>query len=252
MRSSVIVAIFVAALGVASVAVADGRFGSSVAGHRDTLSANAIGEPGPRRLPPPTTAGAEPTLAVVGASIAAGTGAPGPEQAWPALLAKAIGWKVAVSADPGAGYLALGQHRRGPIRRLMDGLDLKRLHPAMVLVEAGYNDIAWPTSVVNAAVQDSIREIRTESPTSSIGLITVFPHGDRPTPEMSDTDTTIVAAARSIDPGVYVFDPLAMHWDFPRLPDRLHPDQLGHQWIADRLTTEFRTMGIARQGRPGP
>jgi acyl-CoA thioesterase I len=74
-------------------------------------------------------------------------------------------------------------------------------------------------------------------------VLTVFPRG-RPDPAAIATDQAIVAAARHADPEVIVFDPIAGHWQFPRIGDHLHPTPAGHEWIARRLATAFRRPGL--------
>jgi lysophospholipase L1-like esterase len=184
-----------------------------------------------------------PVLAVVGASISDGVGAGNPDRAYPALLAAQLGWQSMVSADPGAGYVALGNHKLGPMLRLLAKLQLTTHKPTMVIVQAGFNDIGKSPSELAANVSKVIGQIRTEAPDAAVGVITVFPMG-KPSESAWATDKVIVSAARSADPHVYVFDPLTSHWVFPTLSDRLHPTPVGHRWIADRLASDFRHDGL--------
>lgn len=241
-RRAVIVCVLTAFIGAVSV---------ETAGLRNTeyrlSSTNSVSTPGLRAAhsePAAPGSATPPVIAVIGASIACGTGAPSAQEAWPALLAKQIGWRSVVTAEPGAGYIALGAHQGGPMSKLLAGADLAHLQPAMVIVEAGFNDIGWPGPLLTFAVQDVIHQIQAQSPSSKVGVMTVFPLGDQPRPEAWATDAAIVSAAELADPQVYVFDPLATHWTFPRLPDGLHPNPVGHQWIADHMASELRRDGI--------
>ncbi len=194
----------------------------------------------PDTLPQPD----RPLLAVVGASISAGSGASSPDQAYPALLAGKLGWQSMVSAEPGAGYIARGKHKLGPMLRLLPKLQLTVHHPTVVIVQAGYNDIGAPPTELADSVREVLEEIRTEAPDAAVGVLTVFPKG-QPSPGAWATDTIIVDAARNADPHVYIFDPLASGWAFPKQFDHLHPTAGGQQWIADRLASEFRKDGLA-------
>lgn len=191
----------------------------------------------------PEAAQDRPTLAVVGASISDGVGAGSPQKGWPVLLAHQLGWRSTVSADPGAGYVAPGYHKLGPMERLLGKLQLTSEHPTVVIVQAGYNDIGTSPAELATNVRKVISEIRTQAPDAAVGVITVFPKGE-PTPAAWATDKIIVTAARSAYQNVYVFDPLSSHWVFPTVADRLHPTAAGHQWIADRLASDFRHYGL--------
>jgi lysophospholipase L1-like esterase len=181
-----------------------------------------------------------PLLAVIGASFSAGVGAGSPGNAWPEAAARTLGWRLAVSADSGAGYVNPGLGHRGPFARLAADLDLRRLHPSVVIVQGGHDDIGEPPSLVAERVTQLIHLVRTASPESRLDLLTVFYTGDRPSPAAVATDTAIVTAARHADPGITVFDPLTGHWRFPRIADHLHPSPAGHRWIADQLIPTLR------------
>lgn len=185
-----------------------------------------------------------PTLAVVGASFAAGIGASSPEHAWPADLGRLLGWRVVVSADPGAGFVSRGDHGRGPFDRLAAGLDLARLRPDLVIVQGGHDDMGQPQPLIGQRVREVIDTIHRQAPGARIGVLSVFTDQRGPTRLARETDATIVAAARRADPSVLVFDPLTGDWQFPRIHDHLHPDSSGHQDIANRLASDVRRAGV--------
>jgi lysophospholipase L1-like esterase len=186
-----------------------------------------------------------PLLAVVGASFSAGVGAAGPEQAWPADLGRTLRWRVAVSAESGAGYLAPGVTRRGPFGPLVARLDLRRLHPRVLLIQGGHNDIGRPPDQLADAVRAVIAQARAESPGTRICVVTVFATGENPSSQAVATNDVIVANARRADPRVVVFDPLTERWQFPRSPDKLHPTAAGHEWIAAHVAAGLRAQGLA-------
>ena len=185
-----------------------------------------------------------PTVAVVGASFAAGVGAGSPQRAWPADLGRLLHWRVVVSADPGAGFVSRGDHGRGPFDRLTSALDLPRLDPGLVIVQGGHDDIGLPLPVIAQRVRALIDTIHQQAPGARIGVLSVFCDQQGPTRAARDTDETIVTAARHADPSVLVFDPLAGHWQFPRIHDHLHPTLAGHQDIAERVAQGLAKAGI--------
>lgn len=198
---------------------------------------------------------ARPLLAVVGASFSAGVGAGHHEHAWPEDLARMMGWRLAVSADPGAGYVNPGAGHRGPFSRLAARLHLSHLDPGLVIIQGGHDDIGRPLPLIRSRVESLIRAIRHEDPRGRLAVVTVFPRG-RPSPAALATDQAIVAAARRADPAVLVFDPIASHWQFPRIGDHLHPTPAGHEWIARHLAAGLRAPGIldlaTAPGNPKP
>lgn len=185
-----------------------------------------------------------PTLAVVGASFAAGIGAGSPEHAWPADLGRLLNWRVVVSADPGAGFVARGDHDRGPFDRLTGALDLPRLKPDLVIVQGGHDDIGAPQALIGQRVRALIDTIHRQAPEARIGVLSVFCDQRGPTGAQRESDATIVASARRADPSVLIFDPLAGHWQFPRIHDHLHPTPAGHQDIANRLAADLGRAGV--------
>lgn len=224
---------------IVSLAVPLLALGCAVVGVRAAgdppVHAVAAAAPGP--TPPDRP---QPLLAVIGASFSAAVGADSRGNAWPEVLARTLGWRLAVSADPGAGYVNPGFGHRGPFARLAANLDLRRLHPSVVIVQGGHDDIGEPPSMVSERVTQLIQQVRAASPRSKVDILSVFTTGDRPSPAAVATDTAIVTAARQADPEVTVFDPLTAHWRFPRIRDQLHPSPAGHRWIADQLMRMIR------------
>ncbi|HEY2701891.1 MAG TPA: SGNH/GDSL hydrolase family protein [Pseudonocardiaceae bacterium] len=190
-----------------------------------------------------------PTLAVVGASFAAGIGAGSPDHAWPADLGRLLHWRVVVSADPGAGFVARGDHDRGPFDRLAGALDLSKLNPGLVIVQGGHNDAGASQALIAQRMRALIETIRQQAPNAKIGVLSVFCDQQGPTRAQRESDATIVGAARRADPSVLIFDPLAGHWQFPRIHDHLHPTPAGHQDIANRLAAALGRAGVVNTTR---
>ena len=222
------------ALGLWGTALASG--GSRSPGESSQTPATVVTAGGP--------AGAgeirRPLLAVVGASFSAGVGAGSPHDAWPEDLGRLVGWRVEVSADPGAGFVNRGTQDRGPFARLASRLDLTRAHPRAIIIQGGHDDIGRPLPVVGARVQSLVGEIHREAPRALLIVLGVFVRGHRPSTAAVSTNRTIVAAARRADPGVVVLQPLVGRWRFPRIGDHLHPTAAGDRWIARRLAVVLR------------
>ena len=191
-----------------------------------------------------------PMLAVVGASFAAGVGAGRPQRSWPYLLAQAEGWRVVVSADPGAGFLNLGAGRRGPFSRLARRLALARLQPQLIIVQGGYNDTGNSPRVEEAQVIELLKSLHRDSPRARLCVLSSFSPASGATRQELATDQEITVAARRAFPNAIILDPLVEKWVFPRIADHFHPSPAGHQWIASRLEQEFRRH--YRIPGPGP
>jgi acyl-CoA thioesterase I len=225
---------------LALVAVSGGAAGAAVtlsgpaSSGQQPAHAVAVGSPAPAQRP---------LLAVVGASFSAGVGAGRPDQAWPEDLARIMHWRLALSADPGAGYVNPGAGRRGPFARLAGRLHLARTDPGTIIIQGGHDDIGRPLPLIRARVESLIASVHRACPRSRLAVLTVFPRGV-PTPATKATDQAIVAAARQADPAIIVFDPITSHWQFPRIGDHLHPTPAGHEWIANQLAGGLRADGL--------
>jgi acyl-CoA thioesterase I len=188
-----------------------------------------------------------PVLAVAGASFTAGVGPDNPGRSWAVLLARRLHWDAVVYGDPGAGYVRAGAGRQGPVAAELAREDLRALAPAVVIVQAGHDDIGIPATVERQRVARTVALIRAEAPRARIVLLTVFPGQSRPL-AAHRTDQAIVAAGRAADPGVIIMDPLTARWTFPRAPDGLHPTAAGDAWIARRAAQILAENGV----RAGP
>jgi hypothetical protein len=143
---------------------------------------------------------------------------------------------------PGTGGL-------GPMTRLLSAEDLAGLSPALVIVQAGYDDGRVPAGLERQQVLRTIELIRAEAPHARIGLVTVFSSPARPIPaRFFRTDAAIVAAARAADPNAIIMDPLTGQWNYQHADGSLHPTAAGDAWIAGEVGAILHAHGIA--GRP--
>jgi acyl-CoA thioesterase I len=188
------------------------------------------------------THAADPLLVVVGASFTAGVGAGQPTDAWPFLLGRVLGWRVVARGVPGAGYVRLGVAHRGPLWRELAELRLRRLRPAMVILQAGHNDVGTPPALLRRRVTQIVRTVREDAPHAGLALLTVFDASGTATAADRSTNNTIITAAKSADPAAIIMNP--RHWRFPRIADRLHPTPAGHLWIAYRVAELLLNHGV--------
>lgn len=184
-----------------------------------------------------------PRVAIVGASFTAGVGAGNPDRSWAVLLARMERWDAVIYGDPGAGYVRRGVLHKGPVARELARVGLRALRPALVIVQAGHNDIGEPLRLVRQRVAQAIALIETEAPGARIALLTVFP-GRSHAARVYQTDQTIVTAARAADPSVIIMDPLTGRWSFPRVSDKLHPTAEGDALIALMVAGILRAHGV--------
>lgn len=193
---------------------------------------------------PAPSGGQQPLMLVVGASFTAGVGASSPVSGWAYRLASDLGWRLVDDGVPGAGYVHVAKDGGGPIGRLLRSSDLPALRPAMVIIQAGHDDIGEPLGLVSQRVTEDVDMVTDQDPKARLVLVTVFTHDHRPTRQAVRTDNAIVSAARKADPGAIIIDPLRAHWRFPRIRGGLHPTQYGHDWIATRVASTLLAKGV--------
>ena len=185
-----------------------------------------------------------PAAAIVGASYTAGVGPGNPEQSWAVRLARELHWNAVVYGVSGAGFARSAPGAAGSMADLLEAEDLPRLNPALVIVQAGFDDSGVPDAVEASRVRAVIGQIRTAAPNARIALLTTFVYTAAGTPALHATDQTIVTAARAADPGAIIMDPLAGRWQYERAGDGLHPTAAGDQWIAHRVAAILAANNI--------
>lgn len=184
-----------------------------------------------------------PSVVVVGASFTAGVGSGGPYRSWAAILARMMQKNAVVYGMAGAGYVRSGAGRRGPVAAEIARLELARLAPSLVIVQAGHDDIGVTPGFERQRVTQVIKLIRAEAPRVRIALVTVF-RGHASVQAARRTDNAIVAAATAADPRVIIMDPLAGHWDYQHAADGLHPTAAGSEWLARKVAGILRADGV--------
>jgi lysophospholipase L1-like esterase len=185
-----------------------------------------------------------PTVAIAGASYTAGTGPDDPELSWAVVLARLLHWNAVIYGVPGAGYVRTSPSGRGPMARMLNQEALRELGPALVIVQAGHDDVGTPAGLEAQRVGAAVNLIRAAAPRARIALLTTFGVTPDGSPALRQTDRAIVTAGTAADPGVIVMDPLAGRWTFPRAGGGLHPTAAGDAWIARTVAATLRAHGV--------
>jgi acyl-CoA thioesterase I len=191
-----------------------------------------------------------PVMVVVGASFTAGVGPGSPDLSWAAMLARTLHWNAVVYGVAGAGYIRPGVGRKGPVEAEIAAVDLRSLDPALVIVQAGHDDIGVPARLERRRVAQTVSLIHAEAPSARIALLTVFP-GRSSMAAAYRTDRAIVAAGTGADRSVIVMDPLAGHWPYQRSADGLHPTMAGSEWLAAKVAGILRQHGVLAAAADG-
>ncbi|NMD56808.1 MULTISPECIES: SGNH/GDSL hydrolase family protein [Tsukamurella] len=202
------------------------RFGAMV-GIGAVVVASVSG--GPAAAEPaaaPRTTDSRP-IVVIGASISTGYEVPG-VVAYPRMISAIAGRSVYLSARGGAGY------NDGAIAGLTRAANLAGRDPALVVVQAGSNDVGAAPAAIDGQVRQVITTVRSQAPNARVALITVFPSVRGSGPDARTTEATIVGAARAVDPSVSVISPLTEGWVYGASSDG-HPDAATHQKLAERV-----------------
>jgi lysophospholipase L1-like esterase len=189
-----------------------------------------------------------PTVAIVGASYTAGIGPGNPEQSWAVALARQLHWNAVIYGVPGAGYVRAGATGRGPVAHMLSQERLRELGPALVIVQAGHDDIGMPAQLERRRVAAAVHLIHAAAPAARIALLTTFAVSPDGSPALRRTDEDIVAAGTAADPDAIVMDPLAGRWTYARASDGLHPTAAGDAWIARTAAAILLAHGV----RPAP
>ncbi len=184
--------------------------------------ASAVAEP----VAAPRAADTRP-IVVIGASISTGYEVAG-VVAYPRMISAIERRSVFLSARSGAGYAD------GSIAGLAQAAQLPAHDPALVVVQAGSNDVGASPATVDAQVRRVISFVRGQAPNAKVALITVFPTVRGGGPDARATEAAIVGAARAVDPAVSVISPLGEGWVYGSSADG-HPDAATHQKLAERV-----------------
>ena len=154
---------------------------------------------------------------------------------WPAIVAASRGWRAVNRAVPGTGFLNPGWTNQPLASRVASTI---RLKPDIVFVASGHNDSRWSASATADAADEAIRRLRRALPNAVFVIVApIWQNGSPPQRAVILRDRLRTRAAAI---GAIFIDPLADRWfagSRPQLigPDRLHPTDAGHRFMAGRV-----------------
>jgi acyl-CoA thioesterase-1 len=226
-----IVAFVIAALAVAAI------LGAAFLQQRSLRSSVAAPEPS-------TTVTTRPVAVFIGDSYSAGVGATAIQKRWVNRVAYAEGWTLQNLAQGGTGYaIAAGRAGCGkdfcpPYRGVLD--QVRSLHPQVVVVSGGRNDLADPDATIDSAIRSFYPALRAAAPNATIYATSPI-WDDSVAPTRLTRLGPIVQQAVQAVGGTYldIGEPLRGSQAYV-IGDSIHPSDLGHGRIADAVTTALR------------
>lgn len=185
-----------------------------------------------------------PVALVLGDSYAAGVGASTPSHGFVSLIGQQLGWDMVVESAPGGGYAKAGTNGKD-LDQLYAAADVQQLHPDVVIVQSGLNDVSVDDAQTRAAAEALAERLHSDLPATPVVVVGEFWPFPQETPSSKARDATIgnVWADRT---NVLYLSPLAGGWsDFHTTDDR-HPDDAGHRSIADHIIGALRRADLLR------
>ena len=194
----------------------------------------------PGRPLTPTDGRERPVVAFAGDSYAAGVGATTPDRnGYVGLLTHRLNWTTRSSGLVGAGYLDAAPG--GTVVDAIRALNLAKLKPDLVVLQAGRNDVALPPDQLTARVVEAVALVREQAPAAQVDVVGVLWPAAPPV-AATRADAAIRAGAEQA--GAMFTHTLDLR--FPA-PVRNHPDDAGYARISVRLESSFRDLGLLGQ-----
>ncbi|MQA98636.1 MAG: SGNH/GDSL hydrolase family protein [Streptosporangiales bacterium] len=203
--------------------------------------------------PPKSQERRTPVVMFLGDSYSVGVKPVTASTSYAAETARILRWQVIIGGEGGTGLVSPGRHGN-TFSLLFDEHLSWRPTPDMVIISGGHNDFPYPPSLVGMATRQLIQKVAARWPTVKIVLIGPIWGGD-PIPEMLPIRDAMQAVAQELR--VPFVDPLAEQWFTGKkakntgnasrfiLKDGVHPTELGHRYMADRLASDLRKLGLA-------
>jgi lysophospholipase L1-like esterase len=186
-------------------------------------------------------ASGSPTVAIIGDSYVAGSGATDAQHGWAYLLARQEGWRGILLGVGGSGL-----QNDGPCngQTYLDRVGATAaVAPAAVIVEGGLNDRDASAETEASLLRQLVAALRVRIPGVAIALV------GPPAPEPSDApDVSKISGAfrdAAAATGVRLVDPYTENWftaaNRPALiaPDDIHPNDRGHAYFARRVAQDL-------------
>jgi lysophospholipase L1-like esterase len=219
---------------------------------------------GKAALPPQVHAKAPvraPIVMFLGDSYTVGDRETSPERTYAADTARDLGWQVIVGGLGGTGFVAPGAAKE-PFDVLFERQLAWRPAPDLLIFSGGHNDSEYAPSTVAAAAANLFTRVQRLWPGTRLLLIGPMAGTGAPDPSILEIrDALQTTASLSKVPFI---DPLAAQWitgdgkertGNAKLfiqPDGVHPNETGHRYLATRLVSDLRRLGLTRpRGGPG-
>jgi lysophospholipase L1-like esterase len=181
-----------------------------------------------------------PRVTVIGDSWAEGIGATG-LHGYAVLAGQQLDWNYTVLGVGGSGYVndGPGSTFADRIRQAVDS------DPDVLVVEGSVNDRDSDPAVLTRAALRTLTQLRAQAgPDVEIVVIGAFQTPGYGATTVGKINDALEIAAEHV--GVEFVDPAADHWIDPAddllWADENHPNDVGHQVIADRLKTLLREL----------
>jgi lysophospholipase L1-like esterase len=188
--------------------------------------------------PPSTPRPAPSEVVFLGDSWTVGWGATGGHGYAP-LAAERLGWEYDLLGINGSGYLAPGGG--GPYAERVDAA--VALEPDLIVVQGSLNDSFADLGQLDQAAADTLRRLHEAAGDATAIVVVGAPHTPGTAPDVIERINAAIAAAAAAA-GVTFVDPARENWTDPAdlgiWADELHPNDVGHQRIADALVPLMR------------
>lgn len=193
----------------------------------------------------PPSIDARPTAAFIGDSYTVGGGSSRPERRWTTLVAEAEGWNESNFGELGSGYLTQGFGGTSYLQRVESVIAAR---PDVVVLAGGQNDIGT-TGDIEAATWATLTLLRQGLPTAELYVVGPTWPEQQPPERLVEIEKAAADAAADVDAQ---FIP-ALSWIAGRpelmAPDKIHPNDEGHEVIADKVVAALRPPPTAARPR---
>jgi lysophospholipase L1-like esterase len=195
-----------------------------------------------------------PRLLVFGDSLVVGVGSTTPPStSFGFDVGEQLGWPTATNGVSGTGYVNAGPQTGLDLTygARLQALPAVALDADVILVEGGLNDRWQRTDVLAAAAKSFLELLRTKAPAAQIVVLgATAPAPDDPADVAASTEVNAVLSAVAGAEAVTFIDPVAENWFTTEnvatyiTSDRVHPTEVGHQYMAARLAEHLRQLAV--------
>lgn len=194
-------------------------------------------------------------VAVIGDSIAHGSGASDINLGWVGRLGRSQAWNVTSFARGGTGYVSTVERleaaqescrrdRCPNFRQMIE--EVKAVDPALIIVSGGRNDMTVPASHETRAITEFFQALRATFPQTRIVATNVLLDSSTPPPVVGEMSTAIKNAVVAVG-GQYfnIGQPLEGR-DYMISQDGIHPNDQGHDLIFSLVLAHAQSIGLTR------